>query len=117
MCVRLVKMQGTDLTLFQFDFDQTWAVFFLGPDRTIYGRYGSRSAMGDESERHVSLKGFECAARAALALHAKADELRDDLEAKRGPKPPAPVPERLTGINAGRFNQPLPKGCMHCHNA
>ena len=55
VCVRVVKMQGTALAQFQFDFDQTWTVFFLNADKTIYGRYGSRSAVGAESEKHVAL--------------------------------------------------------------
>lgn len=117
VCVRVVKMQGAALSLFQFDFDQTWAVFFVAPDKTIYGRYGSRSAVGAESERHVSVAGLLAAARGALALHRDAAGGKGALAAKTGPKPPAPVPEDLPGLNNGRFNQPLPRGCMHCHNA
>ena len=43
VCVRLVQANAMDLTLFQFDYDLTFAAFFLNADRTIYGRYGSRS--------------------------------------------------------------------------
>ena len=117
VCVRVVKMQGAALSLFQFDFDQTWAVFFVAPDKTIYGRYGSRSAVGAGSEEHVSVAGLVAAAKGALALHRDAEARRAGLAPKTGPKPPAPVPEELPGLDKGRFTQPLPRGCMHCHNA
>ena len=43
VCVRLVQANTIDLTRFQFDFDLTFAAFFLNADLTIYGRFGSRS--------------------------------------------------------------------------
>ena len=42
---------GIDLSLFQFHGQLTWAVFFLHPDRTIYGRYGSRAPSGTSGFR------------------------------------------------------------------
>ena len=47
VCVRLVQANALDLTLFQFDYDLTFAVFFMNTDRTIYGRYGTRSERKD----------------------------------------------------------------------
>ncbi len=43
VCVRIVSTNGLDLSLFQFDTDQSFAVFMLNADRTIYGRFGTRS--------------------------------------------------------------------------
>ena len=43
VCVRLVQANAMDLALFQFDYDLTFVVFFMNADKTIYGRYGSRS--------------------------------------------------------------------------
>ena len=67
VCVRIVQANGMDLTLFQFDYDLTWAAFFLNADRTIYGRYGTRSRSNRKDD--VSLPGFTKAMTAALALH------------------------------------------------
>src|SRR5438045_621931 len=41
--VRLISANGLDLSLFQFDTDQSFAVFMLNADGTIYGRFGTRS--------------------------------------------------------------------------
>ena len=55
--VRIVQANGMDLSLFQFDFDLTFAVFFMNADRTIYGRFGSRSDFKD-ALRDISMEGF-----------------------------------------------------------
>ena len=57
VCVRVVHANGMDLSLFQYDYDQSWSAFFLNADRTIYGRYGTRSHE-TESGDDVSLEGF-----------------------------------------------------------
>ena len=41
--VRVVSTNGLDLSLFQFDYDQSFAVFLLNADGTVYGRFGTRS--------------------------------------------------------------------------
>ena len=38
VCVRIVQANTMDLHHFQFDFDLSFAVFFLDADLTIYGR-------------------------------------------------------------------------------
>jgi hypothetical protein len=40
VCVRMIQANGMDLSWFQFDYDQTFAVFFMNADKTIYGRFG-----------------------------------------------------------------------------
>ena len=40
VCVRVVQFWGVDLSLFQFDTNQTWAAFFLNADRTVRGIVG-----------------------------------------------------------------------------
>ena len=45
--VRIVQANGMDLSLFQFDLDLTFAVFLMNADKTIYGRFGSRSDQHD----------------------------------------------------------------------
>src|SRR5262245_33439378 len=40
VCVRIVSTNGLDLSLFQFDYDQSFAGFLFNADGTIYGRFG-----------------------------------------------------------------------------
>ena len=80
VCVRMVQGNGMDLTLFQFDYDLTFAAFFMNSDRTIYGRFGSRSDH-DNAEKDISIEGFRQAMLAALDLHRphRACALREHL--------------------------------------
>ena len=58
--VRLIRTNGLDLSTFQFDTDQSSAVFLLRADGTIYGRYGTRSASQDDGDG-TSVPGLACA--------------------------------------------------------
>jgi serine protease Do len=118
--VRIVGTNGLDLSLFQFDTDQSFAVFLLNADGTIYGRFGTRSHrtnwIGD-----VSIKGLAKALQAALSLHAKYDTVKPTLAAKRGPAPEVPTPEAFPSFQ-NKFTSRLDytgtnvvKSCIHCH--
>ena len=96
MCVRLVKANDLDLTLFQFDYDLTFAVFFMNADRTIYGRYGTRSSV-QEAAKDVSLEGLAESMAAALKLHEGYPDNKNFLEGKQ-PKKVIYVPGRLVNI-------------------
>jgi hypothetical protein len=119
VCVRVVSTNGLDLSLFQFDTDQSFAVFFLNADRTIYGRFGTRSHrtewIGD-----VSLKGLAEALRGALELHADYPRNRELLTGKTGPVPEFQRPELIPSLN-DKFTSQLDyagdvaKSCIHCH--
>jgi len=101
-----------DLSLFQFDPDLTFAVFFLNADRTIYGRYGSRSDF-IEAERDISLQGLAKAMQGALDVHAGYPANRSSLAGKSGSKPPF-----ATLMESGFVKrQPRSIGhCGHCHH-
>jgi hypothetical protein len=118
--VRVVGTNGLDLSLFQFDTDQSFAVFLLNGDGTIYGRFGTRSHrtnwVGD-----VSIQGLAAALKGALDLHAKFDKVKGSLAAKRGPKPEVATPEQFP-THVGKFGRELDyagtnvvKSCIHCH--
>jgi serine protease Do len=66
--VRVVSTNGLDLSLFQFDTDQSFAVFLLNADGTIYGRFGTRSHRKDWVG-DVSVEGLAKALQRALDLH------------------------------------------------
>lgn len=82
----MVNARDLDLALFQFDWELTFAVFFLNPDKTIYGRYGSRSDF-EQAERDISLSGLQKAMSAALQLHSCYPANKSSLAAKSGPEP------------------------------
>ncbi|HYH67361.1 MAG TPA: Trx7/PDZ domain-containing (seleno)protein [Urbifossiella sp.] len=122
--VRIVSANGLDLSLFQFDTDQSFAVFLFNADGTIYGRFGTRSDrtnwIGD-----VSLLGLAKALRGGLDLHAAyaarpaGAAMPPGLAMKRGPAPLFPVPERfptLTKYGAGLdYQGKVVQSCIHCH--
>jgi serine protease Do len=117
--VRIVSTNGLDLSLFQFDTDQSFAVFLLNADSTIYGRFGTRS---DHKEwvDDVSVEGLGKALEGALALHRRYPEVKPLLAAKRGPAPDFQAPEQYPTLK-GKFGPKLDysgnvvRSCIHCH--
>lgn len=101
--MRLTKIEGADLRLFEFDYDLTWMVFFLNADERIYGRYGGRDAASADSR--ISLPGLRYAMQAALDAHrAQAGGIKVD---RSGPPVRA---ENFPGALQRRGRE-----CIHCH--
>ena len=98
--VRLVRIMGADLNLFEFDYDTTWSAFFLDADEHVYGRYGGRDAAGPD--QRMSLAGLKFAMNAALAAYRK----NTDIQAPRVAKP-----QRVEDYPNNRHT----RGCIHCH--
>jgi serine protease Do len=92
VCVRVVKTNGLDLSLFQADFDQSFGVFMLNADRTIYGRYGTRPET-EAQESEMSLDGFAATLRRGLELHRGYPANRAQLVGKTPQKPKFATPE------------------------
>jgi serine protease Do len=120
VCVRLVQANAMDLAQFQFDYDLTFAVLFLNPDGTVYGRFGSRSDRKD-ANRDISLEGFREGMTMALELHKNYPANRASLEGKRGPAPRFKTPEEYPSLR-GRYKPTLDyeegkvvQSCLHCH--
>ncbi len=119
VCVRIVSANGLDLSLFQYDTDQSFAAFMLNADRTIYGRFGTRSAR-TEWVGDVSVEGFGRALEGALELHRRFDEVKSTLAAKTGPAPEFKTPEKYPQL-AGKYGSELDysgnpaRSCIHCH--
>jgi hypothetical protein len=117
--VRVVSANGLDLSLFQFDTDQSFAVFMLNGDGTIYGRFGTRSDQSYWAD-DVSIEGLAKALDGALALHQAYPSNKAELAAKKGPAPDFPVPENYPTLK-GKFGAQLNyegnvvKSCIHCH--
>ncbi|MBX9584307.1 MAG: PDZ domain-containing protein [Gemmataceae bacterium] len=117
--VRVVSTNGLDLSTFQFDTDQSFAVFLLNADGTVYGRFGTRSHrtnwVGD-----VSVEGLAKALEAGLELHRGYPANQAALAGKRGPAPRFPTPEAFPSLK-GKYGPALATSgnvvptCIHCH--
>jgi hypothetical protein len=99
--VRLVRVSGADLNLFEFDYDCAWYGFFLTPDEVVLGRYGGRDAKSDDGR--ISIAGLKYAMEKALDKY------------KTGLKPPTdrPKPLRAEDYKAARMRRG--NECIHCH--
>ena len=119
VCVRIVHANGMDLSLFDFDYDQSFAAFLMNADKTIYGRYGTRSHQ-TESKDDVSVEGFAATLRGALELHRRHPADQNVLAGKRGGPAEYAAPELYPSLR-GRYGAKLDyigkvtKSCIHCH--
>jgi len=101
--VRLLRIAGADLNLFEFDYDLTWAGFLMNAEEKVYGRYGSRDASGPDGR--LSLAGLRLAMERALDAH------RRDPKAK----PPRRLSEPLLVENYPAAQRRRRQECIHCH--
>jgi hypothetical protein len=118
VCVRIVQANTLDLTHFQEDFDQSFAVFLMNPDLTVYGRYGTRSERPEFQD--ISLQGLRKAMAEGLRMHKAYAAVKPALAGKQ-PRPvrfKAPLEYPLL---AGKYTATInysentARSCMHCH--
>lgn len=119
VCARVINANALDLSLFQFDYDVSFAVMFFNADRTIYGRFGTR-ARKDSRAKDVTFAGFRAAIEGALEIHRGYPGNKAALAGKHGRPPqfktPTEIPSLATRYGArldweGKVNQ----SCVHCH--
>ena len=117
--VRVVGTNGLDLSTFQYDTDQSFCVFLLRADGTVYGRFGTRSDHKEWAD-DVSVEGLARALEGALELHRAWPRDEAALAKKKGPPPPFPSPERYPDL-ATKYKDTLDyagdvvRSCIHCH--
>ncbi len=117
--VRVISTNGLDLSLFQFDTDQSFTAFLLNADGTIYGRFGTRSHRTDWVG-DVSLVGMSRALEGALDLHQNYPASKASLAAKRGPQPEFAAPELYPSMKEKytstlNYSGNVAQSCIHCH--
>lgn len=108
-CVRVTQMNHVNLARFEFDYDNTWAAFFVDADLNVYSRYGGRDA--GPPDGRMSLPSLMQTMREVLAAHA------------RRPAKGQPVLTSLLHPAPARTRTPedMPllrtnhRGCVHCH--
>ncbi len=113
----MVKCNGLDLKLFQFDYDLTFAVFFLNADRTIYARYGTRSS--HDGDRDVSVSGFVETMQAVLDIHKNYPANGKALSHLQAKPISRGVPEDYPALDHFQstldYDGQVSKSCIHCH--
>lgn len=119
VCVRIVYANDLDLSLFQYDYDQSFAAFFLNADKTIYGRYGTRSHQR-ESHNDVSIEGFAKALEGTLALHREYPANKKILQARHGSAPLFKIPQQFPKLRDKygtklNYKGQVARSCIHCH--
>jgi hypothetical protein len=115
VCVRIVQTNGIDLKLFQYDFDNSWAALFMNADGTIYGRYGTRTATGPQSDWFHNVPSFIKALERALAVHKEYPANKTALAGNIGRTPDYPSPEKIPGLTDKGSKATTRQNCIHCH--
>ena len=112
-----MKCNGLDLSLFQFDYDLTFAALFLNADRTVYARYGLRTAY--DADKDVAIEGLVGTMQGVLDLHRNYPNNKESLNGKQ----PNPVehqfPEEYEALDHFKptlnYDSQVAKSCIHCH--
>ncbi len=118
VCVRIVQANTIDLTRFQYDFDQSFAIILMNADNTIYGRFGTRSHRPEYED--ISLEGLRAALKAGLTIHRDLDRVRPALAGKQVTPGRYKTPIEYPSL-AERYGPKLDydgqvaRSCVHCH--
>ncbi len=118
VCVRVMKANDLDLTLFQFDYDLSFSTLFFNGDGTIYGRYGSWTHQKNAQDK--TTVGYKRALESALEIHRGYPANKSSLQGKQGGFMPVKDPLELPQL-AGKFQRELDwegkvvQSCVHCH--
>jgi membrane-associated protease RseP (regulator of RpoE activity) len=100
--VRLTRLDGVDLNLFEFDYDLTLMVFFLNAEGKIYARYGGRDALSADGRQ--SPAGLRYTMQSVLAMH----DRKEKVFAPASSEKPKFIRDLAGTTGFGH-------GCVHCH--
>jgi hypothetical protein len=102
--LKVGNMRGLDLSLFDFDFDLTWAAMMFDDQRRVLGRFGGRDA--ETPGKYHSLPALRYSLEQAWQRFERGASL---------PPPAAAAPNKKIEEYAGaqRFSA---GACFHCHN-
>jgi serine protease Do len=116
VCVRVIKTNGLDLDLFQYDYDMSWSAMFLNAaDMSIYGRYGTRYSSGPGSDANLSAAAFRKTAERVLELHKAYPSIKSSLSGKKGKPAVWKRPELTPGLTERHTVPVTRQSCIHCH--
>ncbi len=126
VCVRMPQVNRLNFHQFQFDFDLTFAVFFMHSDGTVYGRFGTRSRRDKpgtdraEADADLTLDGLAAAMSGALKLHEKYPANKKYLAGKQAVPGKYKTPNDIPSLR-GKYKDNVDyegqaaRSCVHCH--
>lgn len=103
VCARIVRMDGIDIGLFDFDRHNALYYFVMNGDEQIYMRYGGRDA--ESATTYLNLRSLEAALAEGLTMHAGG-------ELAPTQRPPSLLP---TDIPLLRKRTAWRGECVECH--
>lgn len=120
-CVRVTQANGLDLSLFQFDWDQSFHVIFMDSEKNVLARFGTRSSRPEDDD--MTIAGFQATMTGVLKLASDPDRamIRKVTQGKKAPKSPEFSRPELMPTLLGTYNSTLAKSgniarsCIHCH--
>jgi len=107
VCLRITRLDDTDVALFERDWNNTLYFFILNGEEQIYMRYGGRDSAS--ADTYLALDSLEVAARQGLALHQQYLKGQWKPAAER-PKPL--YPREIPLLVQRTFAQ---HACVECH--
>jgi hypothetical protein len=121
--VRLTSAKDVDLGVLPMegfqDFDLSWWGYFLSPDGRVYGVFGGRDEVSDETR--ISKAGLVNTLKRVLAHHNDPRRLAWDLDGPapsiaHTPRTPTQLPGYASWSKDRKFDkQTAAAGCLHCH--
>lgn len=115
VAVRMVKMNGVNRNVFQFDPDVPYVAMFLNADGVVYGRYGTRTSKDRSRLPRHTLASFRQSLERVLALHGDYPGNRAALAPKRDKPKSPPFPEDMPTMAPFPSNPKEVSNCIHCH--
>lgn len=116
VAVRVVKMNGVNRNVFQFDRDVPYVAMFLNADGMVYGRYGTRASKDRKNLHRQNLSSFQESLRRTLQLHQGYPQNKAELAGKRGPiQSPAMTADMEEFVPFPEKYNYVVKNCIHCH--
>jgi serine protease Do len=115
----MVQGNGMDLSLFQFDYDMSFAVTFIDADRNVLGRYGTRTKRPDAADSEISIQGLLASMKAVVDIK-KHPNFPRGVVGKTGQKQKIATPEEHP-LLAPKYDSNITygnnvaKSCIHCH--
>lgn len=103
VCARIVRMDGIDIGLFDFDRHNALYYFIMNADEQIYMRYGGRDS--ESASSYLNLRSLELALQEGLEMHGRAEV----------PQRTRPAPLYPTDIDLLRKRTAMRGECVECH--
>src|SRR5207247_8140506 len=105
--LRITRMNGVNLNLFDFDYDLTWMSFFMDAEGRIYSRYGGRD--NQSADGRLSAAGLLRTMNEVLRVHATETSKKLPMPKPLAIRKPEDIP------TMAKYLPYRGSDCIHCH--